>query len=45
MQSYCNYKVINQQIIFTITTPKSDYAFSILRENENIYCFLSFTWL
>ena len=30
------------KLIFYITTPKKDYAFTIQRENENIYCCASF---
>ena len=30
------------KLIFYITTPKKDYAFTIQRENDNIYCFAAF---
>ena len=35
-------EVDDTQFIFIITTPKKDYAFTIQRENENIYCCASF---
>lgn len=39
---YSNLEVNDQQLLFTITTPKKDYAFTIQRENDNIYCCASF---
>lgn len=35
-------EVDDTQLVFYTTTPKKDYAFTIQRENDNIYCCASF---
>ncbi len=35
-------EIDDTQLVFYITTPNKDYAFTILRENDNIYCCASF---
>lgn len=41
-RSYSNIEINDEKIIFTITTPRKDYAFTIQREYDNIYCCASF---
>lgn len=37
-----NLEVDDNKLIFTVNTPKKDYAFTIQRKNDNIYCCASF---
>lgn len=41
-KSYSNLEVDDAKLVFIINTPKKDYAFTIQRENDNIYCCASF---
>ena len=37
-----NFEVDDDKLIFTVTTLKKDYAFTIQRDNDNIYCCVSY---